>query len=230
MYKAFASWARWFEFCKVESRKFAESYKFQWRHYFLRSFMARWVDIIKVKGIARRPLLVARRVRRIKSASLSRAWLAWCERRRGKARRRHIMEAVGIKLFFRAAAVVFYVWLDKTELGRWRLQLESMGREYRMMNAGGNVKGSIFVGDESLGKVVISDHIHGHSLSITMDVMNVPWCAFKTMGKLRYRLESSSQPSSPFARTPREISPILMSVGPAFTSIKIEDSKKYEFI
>ena len=47
----------------------------------------------------------------------------------------------------------------------------------------------------------------GHSgMSILIDVMTVPWAAFKGIGKLRFRLESSSTPPIPYDTSPAPIS------------------------
>ena len=66
------------------------------------------------------------------------------------------------------------------------------------MHGSSLLKASILVGERELGKVIKSD---GRAL-VAIDIMSVPWGAFKDQGRLRFRIEASSTPNSSPCNTP----------------------------
>ena len=135
---------------------------------------------------------------------MSRAWRCWNEQHSRLVRQRQITQRIVYHWRSCHVAVAFRNWADRTEDMKWHRHLEKMAQ--RMRQAGGKMKAFIFVHEMELGQVLMTDPASS-GMSIIIDMAIVPWEVFKTLGQLRFRLESCATPgASPCATPPNRVS------------------------
>ena len=110
---------------------------------------------------------------------------------------RAMTHAPATRRYLALFSVALAEWINVIEELKWVRHLEKMAQ--RMLHGSSLLKAAILVGERELGKVVKSDD--GRVL-IAIDIMSVPWGAFKDQGKLRFRIEAFSTPNSSPCNTP----------------------------
>jgi hypothetical protein len=131
---------------------------------------------------------------------MSRAWRCWHEQHSRLVRQRQITQRVVYHWRSCRVAVAFRSWADRTEDMKWHRLLEKMSQ--RMRQAGGKMKLFIFVHEMELGQVLMTDPASSSGMSIIIDMAIVPWEVLKTLGQLRFRLESCATPGASPCATP----------------------------